>query len=84
MREGRTPKHFALPSVCLMQEGTYFCKIPNLRGSGYKWPSLVELYAALFAQRYTPPGNARADVIAATRSFKKLHMMGEMEDVFED
>ena len=68
--------------ICLMQESTYFCKLPS-RSGGYKWPSLRELHAVLFNQAYSPSGNARADVIAASRCFIKLMKMGELEDLFE-
>ncbi len=69
--------------ICLMQEGTHFCKIPNNRG-GFKWPSLTELHAVNFHQRYSPSGNARADVIAAARCFIKMKKMGILEDLFEE
>lgn len=69
--------------ICLMQESTYYCKIPNRRGS-YKWPSLTELHAICFQQRYSPANNARADVIAAARCFIKLMKIGQFEDLFED
>jgi len=82
MRMGEHPSLFSLEHICLMQEGTYYCKIPNNRG-GYKWPSLTELYANLFKQRYAPSGNARADVIAAARSFLMMHKIGELDDVFD-
>lgn len=82
MRKGEHPTIFSKEHICLMQEGTFYCKIPNNRG-GYKWPSLTELYATLFKQRYAPAGNARADVIAAARSFIMLHKIGELEDVFD-
>ncbi len=82
IRKNRQPQHFQVESLCLMQESTYFCKLPNKRG-GYKWPSLQELYALLFNQKYAPSNNARADVIAATRAFKKLKLMGELEDFFD-
>lgn len=84
IRLNRQPQHFKTEGICLMRESTYFCKIPNKRGAGYKWPSMQELYATLFNQKYSPSGNARADVIAATRSFKKLMLLGELQDVFDD
>lgn len=83
MRKGEHPTIFGAEHVCLMQESTWYCKIPNNRG-GFKWPSLSELYAILFKQRYSPAGNARADVIAAARSFIMLHKIGELEDVFDN
>lgn len=70
-------------SYCLMQESTFFCKIPNKRG-GYKWPSLNELHAAIFKKKYSPGNNARADVIAATRSFIALKKYNHLTDIFED
>jgi len=82
MRKSEHPTIFGCEHICLMQEATFYCKIPNNRG-GYKWPSLNELYAVLFKQRYAPAGNARADVIAAARSFIMLHKIGELEDVFD-
>lgn len=68
---------------CLMEESTYFCKLPSKRG-GYKWPSLGELHAVCFNTKYTPANNARADVIAATRSFIKLMRLNQLEDLFEE
>jgi len=74
---------FRKERICLMQESTYYCKIPNRRGS-YKWPSLTELHAICFQQRYAPANNARADVIAAARSFIKLMKIGQLEDLFDE
>lgn len=75
-------KLISAESYCLMQETTWFCKIPGRNGK-YKWPSLTELYALLFKQRYTPANNARADVIAATRCFIMLMKGGILADIFE-
>lgn len=69
-------------SFCLMREATWYCKLKG-KGKGYKWPSLTELYMICFKQKYSPANNARADTIAATRCFKKLMMIGELEDCFE-
>jgi hypothetical protein len=74
---------FQKERFCLMEESTYFCKIPSKRG-GYKWPSLTELHAICFEKVYTPANNARADVIAAARCFIKLMRKGEFEDLFDD
>lgn len=74
---------FRKERICLMQESTYYCKIPNRRGS-YKWPSLTELHAICFQQRFSPANNARADVIAAARSFIKLMKIGQLEDLFDE
>jgi len=68
---------------CLMQESTFFCKLPSKTG-GYKWPTLSELHTIIFRKAYSPPNNARADVIAATRCFKALKMGKQLEDLFDD
>jgi len=73
---------FASERLCLMQEGTFYAKIPNKRG-GYKWPTLVELHTAIFRQGFSPANNARADVIAASRCFIALHKVGAFDDLFE-
>jgi DNA polymerase III epsilon subunit-like protein len=74
---------FKKERICLMQESTYYCKIPSKSG-GFKWPSLTELHAVCFNQKYSPSGNARADVIAAARSFIKLMKLNALEDFFDE
>jgi len=76
-------KVFKKEPICIMQEGTYITKIPTKYGT-YKWPSLVELHAALFNSTFTPPNNARADVIASARCFIKMMKAGHLEDFFEE
>ena len=83
IRTGMDNPMFRTERICLMQESTYYCKIPNRRGS-YKWPSLTELHAICFQQRYSPANNARADVIATARSFIKLMKIGQLEDLFDE
>jgi|GEM_PF-5173366 len=61
MRKGEHPTIFSKEHICLMQETTYYCKISNNRG-GYKWPSLTELYAVLFKQRYAPANEYVLDI----------------------
>jgi len=74
---------FASERLCLMQEGTFYAKIPNRRG-GFKWPTLQELHTAIFRQGYTPVNNARADVIAASRCFIALHKAGAFDDLTDE
>ena len=83
LRKGISNNLFKAERICLMQESTYYCKIPSKTG-GYKWPTLRELHAILFNHTYTPAGNARADVIAASRCFIKLMKMGQLADLFEE
>jgi len=73
---------FSSERLCLMQEGTFYAKIPNKRG-GYKWPSLMQLHSKIFKKGFTPANNARADVIAASRCFIALHKAGAFDDIFD-
>lgn len=82
LRNTLDAKFLRKEKYCLMQEGTYYCKIPS-RAGGYKWPTLTELHASCFTKTYTPANNARADVIAATRCFIKLMRSNAFEDLFE-
>jgi len=70
-------------SYCLMHEATYYCKLKSKTG-GYKWPSLQEMHTIIFKQGFSPAGNARADVIAASRCFIALKRAGAFEDIFFD
>lgn len=72
---------FDKTSICLMQESTFYCKIPTKNG-GYKWPTITELHSIIFSKAYSPANNARADVIAATRCFKALMMGKQLDDLF--
>lgn len=83
VRKGIDSYLFKTDRYCLMQEGTYFCKLPSKTG-GYKWPTLRELHIRCFNSTYSPVNNARADVIAATRSFIYLMKKGELQDLFDD
>lgn len=82
LRKGIKHSLFRTESFCLMQESTFFCKLPGKKG--YKWPTLTELHAIIFKKAYSPPNNARADVIAATRCFKALMMGKQLEDLFDE
>lgn len=82
LRTGVKHTLFKKENFCLMRESTYYCALPG-KGGKFKWPTLNELHAVLFQQKYTPSGNARADVIAAARCFIKLKKLGELEDLFE-
>lgn len=83
VRKGINHDLFKKTRFCLMQEATFFCKLPSKTG-GYKWPTLSELHSIIFKKAYSPPNNARADVIAATRCFKALKMGKQLDDFFED
>ncbi len=66
---------------CMMEEGTYFCKIPGSRGR-YKWPSLTELFQKLFKGKFEGAGNATKDVLATSACFFRLLNAGQLEDMF--
>ncbi len=83
LRKGIRHSLFLKERVCLMQESTFYCKLKG-KGAGYKWPSLTELHAIIFQKAFSPPNNARADVIAATRCFKALMMGKQLDDLFDD
>ncbi len=83
LRRGISHSLFRKESFCLMQESTFYCKLPG-KGGGYKWPTLSELHSIIFNKAYSPPNNARADVIAATRCFKALMMGRQLEDLFDE
>ncbi|NNF36472.1 MAG: hypothetical protein HKN68_20385 [Saprospiraceae bacterium] len=83
LRKGINHNLFKAERFCLMQESTWYCKLPSKTG-GYKWPTLRELHAVLFNQAYSPAGNARADVIAASRCFIMLMKLRQLEDLFDD
>jgi len=82
LRKSMSHSLFRKERFCLMQESTFFCKLPG-RGGGYKWPTLTEMHSIIFKKAYSPPNNARADVIAATRCFKALMMGGQLDDLFD-
>jgi len=82
-REGVEHDLFKKERYCLMQESTFYCKLPSKTG-GYKWPSLTEMHTIIFKQSYAPANNARADVIAASRCFIALMKIGAFEDIFDD
>lgn len=82
IRQSKNSKIFQAEKFCLMQESTFYCKLPGKRG--YKWPTLTQLHALLFKTAFTPPNNARADVIAATRSFIMLMKLGQLDDLFDE
>lgn len=83
IRKGVDHSLFKKERFCLMQESTHYCKLPSKTG-GFKWPTLTELHAIIFSKAYSPPNNARADVIAATRCFKALMMGKQLDDLFEE
>ena len=58
--------------ICTMLSTTEICKLPSKRGSGYKWPKLIEVYQYLFHESFDGAHDALADVRACARVFKWL------------
>jgi len=61
--------------ICTMIAGTEYCQIPG--PYGYKWPTLSELYYALFKEDFTEAHDAGIDVTACARCYfrlKDLHL----------
>lgn len=61
-----------LDKLCTMKESVEFCRIMNSWGSGYKWPTLVELHDKLFNESFDGAHDALSDVKACARSFFEL------------
>lgn len=66
-------------TFCTMLETTKYCKLPNPKGYGYKWPKLKELHFKLFRNYYHGEHNALEDTKATKRCFEKLINQGIIE-----
>lgn len=65
------------PSFCTMKTSVETCKIPKLKGSGYKWPSLQEAFRVLVDPKgFDGAHNAMVDVTACYEVWKKLRVIG--------
>jgi tetratricopeptide (TPR) repeat protein len=63
--------------ICTKEGSTNFCAIPSITGhSGYKWPTLSELYYKLFGIRLDNTHDAVADVNATVKCFWELKKRG--------
>jgi len=63
-------------SYCTMMRATDVCKIPATRGSGYKWPKLMEIYKHLFGEEFSGAHDAFADMVAMKRVYFELKKLG--------
>ncbi|MBP5360753.1 MAG: SEL1-like repeat protein [Bacteroidaceae bacterium] len=61
-------------SLCTMQTGTDYCKIPGYYG--YKWPKLQELYHKLFGCDFEDAHDALADITATKKCFFEMRKRG--------
>lgn len=70
-------------TFCTMLESTNYCKLPNPKGYGYKWPTLKELHFKLFGNHYHGEHSALEDTRATKRCFEKLLNHGIIESPFD-
>lgn len=61
---------------CTMLTATPVCKIPATRGSGYKWPKLMEIYKHLFGKEFEGAHDAWHDMIAMKLVYFELKRLG--------
>ena len=67
-----------MPFYCTMTQSTEFCALPKKKGSGFKYPKLVELYQILFEKEFSGAHDAMADVTATMECFFELKRRGVM------
>lgn len=66
------------PTVCTMQRSTDFCAIPSTNSyySGYKYPTLTELYTKLFGHAFSGAHDALTDITATKDCYFELRKRG--------
>ena len=66
------------PSVCTMVRSTNFCALPSTSRyySGYKFPSLTELYTKLFGHAFSGAHDALSDITATKDCYFELRRRG--------
>ena len=67
-----------IPFYCTMVQATEFCALPKKKGSGFKYPKLMELYTILFEREFSGAHDAMADVTATMECFFELKRRGVM------
>ncbi|MGE0388105.1 MAG: 3'-5' exonuclease [Gammaproteobacteria bacterium] len=77
LRAGRRNVVEGRPRRCTMQSSTDWCRLPGRYG--FKWPTLAELYAKLFAEELHGAHRALADVRACARCYFELRRLGVMQ-----
>ena len=78
IRKNISNNFFETERYSLMEEATYFCKLPG-KGDRYKWPTLMEIYIKVFKARYADANDAKIDVQAVANCFFKLVQMEEID-----
>lgn len=67
-----------IPFYCTMVQATEFCALPKKKGSGFKYPKLMELYSILFEREFSGAHDAMSDVTATMECFFELKKRGVM------
>ena len=74
LRSGMQNPFATKEKLCTMLGSTEFCRLPG--PYGYKWPTLAELYSALFDVGFEDSHDAEADVLACAKCFFELRKRG--------
>lgn len=70
------PPRSGMTKICTMAKSTSYCKIPQTKGKGFKWPKLEELHQVLFGKSFDGAHDALADVTACKNCFFELVKRG--------
>lgn len=70
------------PTICTMLAATPVCRLPkgDGKGSGHKWPKLIEAMQFFFNEGLDGAHSAIIDIIATRRVFHKLGGLGYLDD----
>ena len=74
VREGKATDLHRMTKICTMKASTDYCRLPGR--SGFKYPSLSELYFTLFRRPLDEAHRAEADVNALVECFFELKRRG--------
>lgn len=65
-------------ALCTMKQMTDICKLPKARGSGYKWPKLIEAYRHCYGKDFEGAHDAMFDTLACREIFLWLLKEGKL------
>jgi DNA polymerase-3 subunit alpha len=69
IRKNIPSRLMASEQYSLMQEATYFCKIPARGGTKYKWPTLQEIHQRCYNSKFADGHDAKVSVQALANCF---------------
>jgi len=79
IRKNMSSRISASEQFSLMQEATYFCKIPARGGTKYKWPTIQELYQRCYGSKFADGHDAKVAVQAVANCFFYLVKKEEID-----